>query len=150
VPSIEGEEPRVIYGWSPLTVGKVSNQTEFYVISEDASVPAFFRHLRGSTNGVVIGDNSGVAANEIWFIGHLVSYEDRRYYYHMFMVLDAATLKLKKYSTPFTFEREKVEYTLGFIFMEDHFIIGYSIMDQETKYMTVAKGVVDSMMMNVL
>ena len=148
VPSIEGEEPRVIYGWSPLTVGKVSNQTEFYVISEDASVPAFFRHLRGSTNGVVMG---GVAANEIWFIGHLVSYEDRRYYYHMFMVLDATTLKLKKYSTPFTFEGEKVEYTLGFIFMEDHFIIGYSIMDRETKYMTVAKGVADSMMiMNVL
>jgi tetratricopeptide (TPR) repeat protein len=143
IPSIKGEEPRVIYGWSPLTVGKVSNQTEFYVISEDTAVPAFFRHLRGSTNGVAIGD-------EIWFIGHLVSYEDRRYYYHIFMVLDSLTLKLKKYSTPFTFEGEKVEYTLGFVFMDNHFIIGYSIMDRDTKYMTMAKGVADSMMIDVL
>jgi len=143
IPSIKGEEPRVIYGWSPLTVGKVSNQTEFYVISEDTEVPAFFRHLRGSTNGVAIGD-------EIWFIGHLVSYEDRRYYYHIYMVLDSATLKLKKYSTPFTFEGAKVEYTLGFVFIDDHFLIGYSIMDRETKYMTVSKTVADSMMIDVL
>jgi glycosyltransferase involved in cell wall biosynthesis len=143
VPSVGGEEPRVIYGWSPLCVGKVSNQTEFYVISEDDSVPVFFRHLRGSTNGVLIG-------NEIWFIGHLVSYEDRRYYYHMFMVLDSLTLKLKKYSTPFTFEGAKVEYTLGFVFTEDHFLIGYSIMDRETKYMTVTKESIDDMMICVI
>ena len=146
VPSVKGEEPRVIYGWSPLTIGKVSNQTEYYVVSEDTAVPTFFKHLRGSTNGVVVGGSGGVAANEIWFIGHLVSYEDRRYYYHMFMVLDASTLKLKKYSMPFTFEGEKVEYTLGFVALDDKFLIGYSIMDRETKYITVGKSTVDDMM----
>jgi hypothetical protein len=147
IPSVKGEEPRIIYGWYPLTIGKVSNQTEYYVTNQEDSVPTFFKHLRGSTNGVLIN-------NEIWFIGHLVSYEDRRYYYHMFMVLDKETLKLKKYSVPFTFEGEKVEYTLGFISMSvnncDYLLIGYSIMDRETKYMTIEKNIALSMMVDVV
>ena len=125
------------------------------MISEDKGVPTFFKHLRGSTNGVVMGANvNSSSASEIWFIGPLVSYEDRRYYYHMFIVLDAVTLKLKKYSVPFTFEGEKVEYTLGFISLKsesdiDHLLIGYSIMDKETKYLTIEKSIADSMMIEI-
>jgi len=138
---------KVIYGWSPLKIGEVLNETEYHVIQKEENVPTFFKHLRGSTNGVAIGD-------EIWFIGHLVSYEDRRYYYHMFMVLDAVTLKLKKYSAPFTFEGDKVEYTLGFIPIRsddgvDHLLIGYSIMDRETKYLSIEKRFVDEMMISI-
>ena len=47
---------------------------------------------------------------------------------------------------PFTFEGEKVEYTLGFVALDDKFLIGYSIMDRETKYITVGKSTVDDMM----
>jgi tetratricopeptide (TPR) repeat protein len=139
-------QPKVIYGWSPLTIGEIRNQTEF-IVSTEETTPTFFRHLRGSTNGVIMYD-------EIWFIGHLVSYEDRRYYYHMFIVLDYETLQLKKYSLPFTFEGDKVEYTLGFIHMKsddnvDNLLIGYSIMDSETRYLTIEKSVADDMMVIV-
>jgi hypothetical protein len=95
-------------------------------------MPAFFKHIRGSTNGQVIGD-------EIWFICHLVSYESRRYYYHIVVVLDKATERLKKYTNMFLFERETVEYTLGFIERGENLLIGYSLLDRETKYMEVPK-----------
>ena len=148
IPSSNFLEPKVIYGWSPLTIGEVRNMKDFYVISQDTTVPTFFKHLRGSTNGVIVEND------EIWFIGHLVSYEDRRYYYHMFIVLDKETFKLKKYSTPFTFEGNKVEYTLGFVYLKseeglDHLLIGYSIMDSETKYLTIEKSIADDMMIVV-
>ena len=98
--------------------------------------------MRGSTNGVTIN-------NEIWFITHLVSYEQKRYYYHMFVVLDIDTFKVKRYSVPFTFEKINIEYTLGFVFDKktDNFIIGYSTMDRTTNYMEVSKGNIDELFM---
>jgi len=136
LPSSDPANDKMVYGWSPLVIGKIENDAFIRLHTEET--PTFFKHLRGSTNGIVIGD-------EIWFIGHLVSYEDRRFYYHMFVVLDGATLRLKKYSKLFTFEGQKVEYTLGFIVdpMDDsRFIIGYSVMDSSTKYLTVGKDAV--------
>ena len=90
--------------------------------------------LRGSTNGVVIKD-------ELWFICHSVSYEDRRNYYHIVVVLDRETLALRRYTPFFTFEGEKVEYTLGFVYLEktDQVLIGYSLYDKCAKYMSVSR-----------
>jgi hypothetical protein len=83
--------------------------------------------------------------NETWFLCHLVSYEDRRYYYHILVALDSDTGLLKRYTRIFTFEKEKVEYVLGFeripengIEMES-FLLGYSILDKETKYMSLSR-----------
>lgn len=139
-----------IYKWFPLTIGKIVKEipedeypTLFETIREH-SVPRLFRHLRGSTNGVRIG-------NEIWFLCHIVSYEDRRYYYQLFVVLDASTYILKKYTPLFTFERKKVEYSLGFVHLTDLdvLLIGYSLMDCETKYMTVDLDSIKEMMITV-
>jgi tetratricopeptide (TPR) repeat protein len=139
-----------IYKWSPLVVGKIdkSSPTEdipslFNTVYEYSS-PRVFSHLRGSTNGVRIN-------NEIWFLCHTVSYEDRRYYYQIFVVLDADTY-IPKYYTPWTtFEKKKVEYSLGFVYMEmvDSFLIGYSLMDSETKYMTVRLSDIKEMLISV-
>jgi len=134
---------RMIYGWYPLKMGIIEetrnidekNQiTKQLVITSEEKTPNFFRWVRGSTNGVTIGD-------EIWFICHIVSYEERRYYYHLFVVLDLNTMKLKRYSRLFNFAGEKVEYTLGFVYIESEkqFLIGYSVMDRETQYMTITK-----------
>ena len=144
------DEMYFIYKWSPLVIGKVvrTSPTEeipslFNTIYEYSS-PRAFSHLRGSTNGVRIN-------NEIWFLCHTVSYEDRRYYYQMFVVLDADTY-LPKYYTPWiTFEKKKVEYSLGFVYMKciDAFVIGYSLMDCETKYMTVRLADIKEMLIQV-
>ena len=126
-----------IYEWFPLTIGEIQD-TQFVTRTIDTSVPTFFKFVRGSTNGVRIGD-------ELWFICHVVSYEDRRYYYHVWIILDIHTLKVKKFSPFFTFEKQKVEYTLGFVYMEedDTLLIGYSLLDRETKYTTCKKGIIE-------
>jgi len=141
----------MIYGWFPLKIGDIEDDPEKKIdeknqilkrlnITIEEETPNFFRWVRGSTNGVTIDD-------EVWFICHLVSYEDRRYYYHLFVVLDVNTMKLKRYTQLFNFEGEKVEYTLGFAYMEKErqFLIGYSVMDRETKYMMISKNNVESL-----
>ena len=133
---------KAIYKWQPLTIGNIVDN-EFQTTSEIPS-PKFFRYLRGSTNGVIVGD-------EIWFLTHLVSYEDRRWYYHCMVVLDKNTYKLKKYSPLFTFEKKPVEYCLGFVHIKSNnrFLIGYSVLDKETKYVCVSKHVYDDMFLDM-
>ena len=141
------EETRVtlkgVYSWSPLVIGTVCpNAGTFTETHRIDTVPYFFKNVRCSTCGVAIGD-------EIWFICHLVNYEDRRYYYHLIVVLDSKTYALKKYTKLWRFEKEtKVEYTLGFVHFSDYnrFLIGYSVMDRETKYTMISKHVFDEMM----
>lgn len=130
---------KMVYGWHPLTIGNIDGSQ--FIKTHEIETPAFFRNVRNSTNGLIIRD-------EIWFIGHIVSYEDRRYYYHMFIVLDKETLTLKKYTKMFTFEKEKVEYTLGFEYNEktDCFFIGYSTMDNSTKFINVNRSKIMTLM----
>jgi tetratricopeptide (TPR) repeat protein len=138
---------KCIYDWHPCTIGEIEEESGPYRIFKECAKqnsPAFFKHIRGSTNGVKID-------NEIWFICHSVSYEERRYYYHIFVVLDATTYQLKKYTPYFTFEKEKVEYTLGFTYDKNtnEFIIGYSVLDRECKYITILKNYFDKQMIMV-
>ena len=132
-----------VYSWGPLVIGTVCpNMGKFTETHRFDHVPRFFKDVRCSTNGVNIGD-------EIWFIGHLVSYEDRRYYYHIMVVLDAKTYEVKKYTKLWRFEKEqKVEYTLGFVHFTEtnRFLIGYSTMDRTTQYLMISKHVFDEMM----
>lgn len=128
---------KCIYKWHPLTVGSI-NTTYEYTVEQEIAMPTVFKHVRGSTNGVQRG-------NEIWFLCHVVSHEDRRYYYHMFVVLDRTTFALKKYTRLFTFAKEKVEYSLGFIFRENELLIGYSIMDRETHFAHIHKSNIEAL-----
>ena len=131
---------KCIYSWGPLVIGDIVEDT-FKKTNEITNVPNFFKNVRGSTNGVRIGD-------EFWFICHIVSYEDRRYYYHIMIVLDATTYSVKGYTPLWTFDKEKVEYTLGFVYFPDknQILIGYSVLDSKTKYIMVSKKHFDDCM----
>ena len=131
---------KCIYSWHPLIIGdiysKVGSDTEpNFLVSNRVDTPNCFRHFRGSTNGVNVN-------GEIWFICHIVSYEDRRYYYHVLVALDPKTYKMKRFSKFFTFEKEKVEYTLGFIYnkSQDQIKIGYSLLDSCTKFLEIPRA----------
>ena len=65
----------------------------------------------------------------------------------MFVVLDVDTFNVKRHSVPFTFEKQHIEYTLGFVFdtKTKNFIIGYSTMDITTNYMEVSKEKIDNL-----
>jgi len=121
---------KMVYKWHPLTIGEV-NGSEFRTTQTHPTL-SFFKHIRGSCNGVEM-DHLG----ETWFLCHAVSYEDRRYYYHIIVALDNVTGNVRRYTRYFTLEREKVEYALGFEKMANEFLIGYSTYDRTTKYMTV-------------
>jgi tetratricopeptide (TPR) repeat protein len=139
IPKKGTTEMKAIYHWSPaLIVGDI--QTDSFVETHRRNVPTFFKYLRGSTNGILVN-------NELWVICHAVSYEDRRYYYHILVILDADTFDVKRYTPFFTFEGAKVEYTLGMVHMEDTdtLLIGYSLYDKETKYMSVKRSVFENM-----
>jgi len=131
-------ERRIVYTWNPLTICEKQND-EIHVIRE-ITTPRLFKQLRGSSHGVHIDD-------EIWFLCHLVNYEDRRHYYHIFVIISAETYELIKYTQLFTFEREMVEYSLGFAYVkkDGQFLIGYSTNDNTTKYLIIGKDIIDEM-----
>jgi tetratricopeptide (TPR) repeat protein len=139
---------KVIYGWYNLSIGdlELDEQGDLLLFKQSHSIPMprIFERARGSTNGVLVKNGLN---DEIWFIVHVVSYEDRRYYYHMFVAIDAATYQLKKYTPLFTFEGEKIEYTLGFFhsMKDDAFYVGYSTMDCTTKYVGFKRPAVETM-----
>jgi tetratricopeptide (TPR) repeat protein len=135
-PSKNVGQIRMIYNWFPIISGEIVDNIFFKEIARDTNVPPFFKHIRGSCNGIYMED-----VNETWFLCHLVSYEDRRYYYHILIALDTDTGCLKRYTRLFTLEKEKVEYVLGFERIPDmeSFLLGYSILDKETKYMTLSR-----------
>lgn len=117
--------PKVVYEWSPLTVGSVEDGF-FMAEKRVRDVPAWFRDVRGSTNGVLVG-------NELWFLVHYVGYSTPRQYYHAFVVLNADTLVIKRTSSLFKFEGEKIEYALGLVVETDRVMISYSTWDASAK-----------------
>jgi hypothetical protein len=121
--------------------GKTDNEfIETHCLTE---LPAFFADLRGSSCGVAMND-------EIWFLCHLVSYEERRHYYHCFVVFEGGSLKLKKWSALMTFDGEPVEYTLGMVkkkHMSNVMQVGYSCMDKTTCMIDVD---MDRIMWNIM
>jgi glycosyltransferase involved in cell wall biosynthesis len=115
---------KVVYKWHPLTIGTLVDD-RVTLESSDSSVPAFFKHLRGSSNGVTYG-------NEIWFVTHMVEMSSPRNYYHCIVILDKDTLHHKRNSILFKFEDSSIEYCLGMVVTKKDIVFGYSKMDRET------------------
>lgn len=135
----EDKQLKVVYKWAPFTTYDIGHGNMLINKCEDNSVPPLFEHVRGSTNGVS-------QESETWFICHVVSYEDRRYYYHILVAVDPATNTVKRWSKLFTMDGDKVEYVLGFNSLDSEtFLIGYSRMDNSTHFATVKKSELDKL-----
>jgi hypothetical protein len=128
---------KVVYNWAPFTTYDIGH-TNTLINRVEQQMPPFFEHVRGSTNGIRVG-------NETWFICHLVSYEDRRYYYHIVVSVNSDTGRINRWTKLFTISKEKVEYVLGFIRSGDDFLIGYSKMDKTTEFAMVKKQTIDKL-----
>jgi hypothetical protein len=131
----KGENYKFIYKWYDngyLIIGEMSDNDGTKLIkTHSIKSPFVFKELRGSSNGVKIG-------NELWFICHFVNYENKRYYYHRFVVLDFYTFEILRYSKIWTFEKSSVEYCLSFVYCQNSLIVGYSVMDNTTKIMEIS------------
>jgi glycosyltransferase involved in cell wall biosynthesis len=135
---------KMVYAWSPnIVIGDVTPETSEVTETHCTPSPPSLKDVRGSTNGVLMAANT-----EWWFICHRMELRDgRRQYTHVFVVLDATTpeLRFKRHSSFFTFEGGSVEYTLGFVVLPgDDLLIGYSLMDRETKFVRVPRFSIDA------
>jgi len=126
----------IIYNWHPLIISKVNESNKVLLdMKETRNMPNIFKHIRGSTNGCRFSD-------EIWFVTHLVSYEQPRHYYNMMVVFDSS-LNLKRYSAPFKFSDQPIEYCLGLIVEEERVIMTYSVWDRSTMVAIYDKTFID-------
>ena len=129
---------RVVYKWWPLTTYEIGH-ANVMINKCEHKTPRLFESVRGSTNGIRVGA-------ETWFICHVVSYEDRRYYYHILVAINTETGAVTRWSRLFTFEREKVEYVLGFVKTgETEFMLGYSKMDRTTEFKRIDQKELDEL-----
>ena len=143
----------VIYKWHPLQICKINQETNLLDLIENKEMPLIFSHARGSTCGykymkkVSVCDNCismSMEETEIWFVLHLVSYEQPRHYYHMFAVFDNS-MNLLHYSAPFKFDGEPIEYCLSLIVEDDRVLINYSNWDRTTSIGVYDKSYIDSL-----
>jgi tetratricopeptide (TPR) repeat protein len=130
-------EALIVYNWYPLQLCKLNIATQSLdLVRKVDDLPKIFKHMRGSTNGANLND-------EIWFITHIVSYEQPRHYYHLFVVFDKS-MKFLRHSAPFKFEGECIEYCIGLVVEEDRIIVPYSTWDRTTKIAIYNKKYIDS------
>jgi len=148
-------ELHVIYDWYPLKICRLDNNNILNVV-ETKSMPKLFTRVRGSTCGYIYNkkvgqnNNGNIAIDifdiEIWFINHIVSYESPRHYYHIITVFDS-NMNLLRYSAPFKFEGESIEYCLSIVVEDERVLINYSTWDRTTRIGIYDKKYIDSLLL---
>lgn len=144
----------VVYDWYPLTICRIDAEKNELFVVENKETPKLFSKFRGSTcgfkynNQIKSGFNENISVNmvesEIWFVNHIVSYESPRHYYHVISIFDE-NMNLLRYSAPFKFEGEPIEYCLSIVVEDDRVIINYSAWDRTTRIGVYDKTYIDSL-----
>jgi len=136
----------VIYKWYPLEICKIDEENKKINLIESKKMPKIFSHARGSSCGFKYGVKNEVGeiiSSEIWFVVHVVSYEQPRHYYHMLVIFDE-NLNLLRYSAPFKFQGDPIEYCLSVVVEDDRVLMNYSTWDRKTKIGIYDKKYIDS------
>ena len=132
------KETCIIYSWFPLKICKIDySKKVLNLLEEKSQMPEIFKLARGSTCGFEYN-------NEFWFVLHIVSYEKPRHYYHIFAVFDQY-MNLLRYSAPFKFEGEPIEYCVSVLVEDDRVLLNYSTWDRSTKIAIYDKTYIDEM-----
>lgn len=128
----------IVYKWYPLTLCKIDRERNLLFEKEEKPMPPIFSFARGSSCGFSY-------KNEIWFVVHIVSYEQPRHYYHLVCVFDT-NMNLLRYSAPFKFEGEPIEYCLSIIVEDERIMMNYSTWDRTTRIGVYDKDYVENML----
>jgi hypothetical protein len=144
----------IIYKWYPLQICKIDRSTNQLEFLEDKIMPKYFAHARGSTSGFkytkeCINNTGNISISyeetELWFVQHIVSYESPRHYYHIISVFDE-DMNLLRYTAPFKFEGEPIEYCLSIVVEDDRVLINYSNWDRTTRIGVYDKKYIESLL----
>ncbi len=143
----------VVYDWCPLNICKINNETNKLERVAKRETPFIFSRIRGSSSGFKYSKKIDEVKNgnitidveetEIWFVNHIVSYETPRHYYHIITVFDSS-MNLLRYSAPFKFEGDPIEYCLSIVVEDERVIINYSTWDRTTRIGIYDKSYIDS------
>ena len=143
----------VVYDWNPLNICKINNENNNLEKVAKRETPRIFSKIRGSTSGFKYSKKIDEVKNgnitidieesELWFVGHIVSYESPRHYYHVISVFDSQ-MNLLRYSAPFKFEGDPIEYCLSIIVEDERVLINYSSWDRTTRIGVYDKKYIDS------
>jgi hypothetical protein len=131
----------IVYDWNPLNICKINKKNNKLEKVAKRETPLIFSKIRGSTNGFKYSKT--VEETEIWFVNHIVSYESPRHYYHIITIFDS-NMNLLRYSAPFKFEGDPIEYCLSIIVEEESVLINYSTWDRTTRIGIYDKKYIDS------
>jgi len=135
------DSTHVVYDWHPLRICKMNENDNDLSIVETRETPKIFSHIRGSSCGFTYLNKDG--NKEIWFVSHIVSYESPRQYYHIIIVFDS-NMNLLRYSAPFKFEKDPIEYCLSIIVEDERVLMNYSTWDRTTRIGVYDKKYIDS------
>ena len=143
----------IVYDWNPLNICKINNENNKLEKVAKRETPRIFSRIRGSTSGFKYSKKVDQVKNgnitidieesEIWFVGHIVSYESPRHYYHIIYVFDSQ-MNLLRYSAPFKFEGYPIEYCLSIVVEDERVLINYSTWDRTTRIGIYDKKYIDS------
>jgi hypothetical protein len=144
----------IIYKWYPLQICSLNEHNNTIEVVNNINMPRIFSHVRGSSSGFkytkeMVNNNGNISItyeeSEIWFVVHLVSYENPRHYYHMIVVFDE-NMQLMRYSAPFKFEGEPIEYCLSIVVENDRVLLNYSTWDRTTKLGIYDKNYIEGLL----
>ena len=148
------DDDYVIYDWHPLKICKIDENNMLKIV-ETKTMPKIYSRVRGSTCGFnyvkKLGNNYNgnivinIEETEIWFVSHIVSYEAPRHYYHIISVFDS-NMNLLRYSAPFKFEGEPIEYCLSIVVEDEEVLINYSTWDRTTRIGVFDKQYIESIL----
>lgn len=140
-------ETHIVYDWNHVNIYKINKETSKLNFVAKRETPCIFSRIRGSSNGFKYNskknDPINVEENEIWFVNHIVSYETPRHYYHIISIFDTS-MNLLRYSAPFKFEGEPIEYSLSIVVEDERVLINYSTWDRTTRIGIYDKKYIDS------
>jgi glycosyltransferase involved in cell wall biosynthesis len=102
---------KVIYAWHPFQIGIPDADGKLDILVRQET-PKFLQHMRGSSTLWEDGDY-------FWGITHCVMYLTPRKYYHMVVKIDKRTDRLVGYTLPFFFQKNSIEYCLGYVKKDD-------------------------------
>ena len=131
----------IIYDWFPLKICKMNSKNDELSLVEIKKMPGIFSYIRGSSCGFTYFPKN--REKEIWFVTHIVSYENPRHYYHVIIVFDS-NMNLLHYSAPFKFEGDPIEYCLSIVVEDERVLINYSTWDRTTRIGIYDKKYIDS------
>jgi hypothetical protein len=99
-----------VYGWSPFEIGAVENGK--LVIHTTYPSCQLFGHARGSSSLVEYD-------GKLWAVVHFVKYVTPRVYSHSVVQFNRNTMRPERYTLPFCFRNNRIEYCLGFDIRND-------------------------------